>query len=213
MNIIYYPLKDKKWIKTITHKTHVVWHGSFGRTNRTNGKATSTIDSWNNSDEKYGSPYLIDTDGTIYKTFDDREWIYHLRLPTAKGHYDKQSVAVTFATEQQLLKHNSQFFAFEYEQASNRYTGPIHEEKWRGFEYWAKLTEPQVNAAIELTLDICQRHGIIPVFDTGKEWNPEVWKKATVFTHAITKKEVTDLLLEPWVIEKIKAAGIPVAHS
>ncbi|WP_395000823.1 N-acetylmuramoyl-L-alanine amidase [Acinetobacter sp.] len=213
MNIINIPLKDKKWIRTQTKKTHIVWHGSYGRTKYSNGKATDTIIRWNNLAEKYGAPYLIDRDGTIYKTFDDEEWIYHLNIPTSRGVYDKQSIAIALANEQQLIKENGRYFAFEYEQTSNLYTGQVFENHWRRFKWYAKLDDQQVDAAIEITIDAAQRHNIEPVFYVGNEWNPDVWNKATIFTHAVTKREVNDLFIEPWVVDKIKAAGITVVDS
>jgi hypothetical protein len=213
MNIINHPLQDKKWIKTQTKKTHIVWHGSYGRTKYSNGKATDTIARWNNMAEKYGAPYLIDRDGTIYKTFDDTEWIYHLNIPTSRGMYDKQSIAITLANEQQLIKVGNRYFAFEYDHNSNVYSGPTFDVDWRRYKTYAKLDDTQVDAAIELTLDACKRHNITPIFYNGNEWDPDVWNKASIFTHAVTKREVNDLYLESWVIDKIKAAGITVIDS
>lgn len=213
MKIINKPLQDKKWIPTETKKTHIIWHGSFNRTTHTNGAATNTITHWNNLSEKFGAPYLVDRDGTIYKTFSDKEWIYHLNIPTSRGHYDKLSVPIVLANEQQLIKEGGRFFAFEYDHNSNVYTGPTTNISWRGFQWFAKLDELQVNAAIELTLDTCERHNIDPIFYAVNEWDPKAWEKATIFTHAVTKKEVRDLYIEPWVIDKIKAAGITVVDS
>lgn len=213
MNIINHPLQDKKWIKTQTKKTHIVWHGSYGRTKYSNGKATDTIIRWNNLAEKYGAPYLIDRDGTIYKTFDDTEWIYHLNIPTTRGCYDKLSVPIAVANEQQLIKVGGRYFAFEYDHITNLYTGPTLSKKWRRYEWYAKLDDPQVDALIELTLDIARRHNINPIFLASNEWEPKAWEKATIFTHAVTKREVNDLFIEPWVIDKIKAAGITVVDS
>ncbi|MBC8130200.1 MAG: N-acetylmuramoyl-L-alanine amidase [Rhizobiaceae bacterium] len=63
------------------------------------GQATTSIDGWNLNDERVGAPYLVDRNGTIYKTFDDTNWIYHLGLKGTVGKYDKASVAIEFANE------------------------------------------------------------------------------------------------------------------
>lgn len=47
---------------------------------------------------------------------------------------------------------------------NTRYTGESINYHWRGFSYFAQLDEAQVDAGIELTLDICRRHNIEPVF-------------------------------------------------
>ena len=213
MNQINHPLNEKKWIKTETKKTHIVWHGSFSRTSYTNGRAVDTINRWEILAEKYGAPYLIDRDGTIYKTFDDKYWIYHLNIPTSRGEYDKCSVPITLLNEQQIVRQNGQHYAFDYTAATNSYSGPVFEDKWRGYSLWARLSKLQVDAAISLTKDIGSRHGIAPVFDVGRDWDPKVWERATIFTHARVKREVTDLIIEPWVVDRIKSAGIEVIHS
>lgn len=215
MKIIHYPLQTKQWIATETKKKYVIWHGSFGRTKYTpygkeSGRATSTIDNWNHNSEKFGAPYLIDRDGAIYKTFSDNEWIYHLNIPTTKGFYDKQSVPIVLANEQQLIKENNRYFAFEYPHSTSQYHGKVYEKDWRGHKYWASMDTEQVDALIELTLDICDRHKIKPVLYSKDDWNPKVWDTATVFTHANTKREVYDFTLEPWVLDKIRASKIKV---
>jgi hypothetical protein len=84
---------------------HVVWHGTAGRTLHTPssgrpGRATTSIDGWNLDALRVGAPYLVDRDGTIYRTFDDSAWIYHLGIKGTNGRYDKSSVAIEFANEQ-----------------------------------------------------------------------------------------------------------------
>lgn len=44
------------------------------------------------------------------------------------------------------------------------YTGPFLTHQWRGYHHFAQLDEAQVDAGIELTLDICRRHQIDPIF-------------------------------------------------
>lgn len=207
MNLINLPLQTKQWIATKTEKTHIVWHGSFTRTSK------EVVTRWNNMAEKHGTSYIICRDGTIYNTFDDSEWNYHLNIPTSRGQYDKRSIGITLANEQHLIKQNGRYYAFEYNQAANQYLGPVIETSWRGYNYFAKLDKEQVRQAITLTLDICSKHNIRPVFYVGHGFDPKVWERATIFTHAAVKKDVTDLILEPWVIEQIKAAGITVVDS
>ena len=213
MNLINSPLSEKKWIKTETKKTHVVWHGSFSRTSFTNGTAKDHINYWENLAEKHGAPYLIDREGKIYKTFDEKYWIYHLNIPTSRGVYDKQSIPITLLNELQLLKKNGQYYAFDNERAANLYTGPVFTNNWRGYTEWARLSGPQVDSAIELTKEVCGRHGMDPTFAVTRDWDPKIWERATILTHAQAKREVRDLIIEPWVIDKIKAAGIKVVDS
>ena len=79
-------------------KKYIIWHGTQGRTaytpsNGRPGEATTSIDGWNAAKKHIGTPFLVDRDGAIYRTFkDDREWIFHLGLAGTQGRYDKASI-------------------------------------------------------------------------------------------------------------------------
>lgn len=209
-----YPLNPKLSIPTEVKKTHIVWHASSARTKYTPygklpGKSTSIVDTWNNSCEKQGAPYIIDRDGSIYKTFEDNRWSYHLNIPATKGVYDKQSIAIVLANELNLIKENNNFYAFDYPHSTNTYLGKVVNLKWKGYDHWARLDEEQVVSSLELTKLLCSKYEIKPIFYIGKEWNPKIWEKATIFPHSIVKKEALDFPpFEDWIIDKIKTAGL-----
>lgn len=219
MNIKSYPLERGQWYPDrMKQKRYVVWHGTAGRTRHTPvdgrpGRATTSIDGWNLGAARIGAPYLIDRDGTIYQTFDDAEWIYHLGLKGTKGAYDRASVAIEFANELALQLDGDQLHAFGMSTPNTVYTGPFLTYQWRGHHHFAQLDEAQVDAGIELTLDICRRHGIDPVFfcpSTSFDF-PRCFQVATIVCHSNCRADKTDLCLPEWVYEKIEAAGIRVA--
>ncbi len=214
MTLVPYIPKKKISISTTLPKKYVVWHGSFSRTKytpygSTPVKATSIVDNWAESGEKQGAPYLVDRDGTIYKIFDDKDWTYHLNMPSEKGFYDKQAIPVSLANELNLIKENGQYYSFEYVHNTNLYSGPVTNCDWHSQNYWASLEESQVDAAIDITLDSCERHNIDPIFYIGKESGLDVLNKATVFSHSAIKKDANDFPpFQEWVISKIKSKGI-----
>lgn len=217
MNIKEYPLKNGQWVAEATPKKYVVWHGTTGRTSATPingqpGKATSTIDWWNTDPKRIGAPWVVDRDGTIYKTFDDREWIYHLGIPHVSSKYEKASVGIEIANEVDLKLSGDQLYAFGHLTPNSKYIGEHFIQEWRGGKYWAKMDEAQVDACIELTLDICERFSIDPMFyyPSTKFDFPNCFTKATISCHTNCRSDKTDLILEPWVWEKIEAAGIPL---
>lgn len=59
-----------------------------------------------------GAPWVVDRDGTVYKTFDDREWIYHLGIKNTNGKYDKASVGIEIANEVDLQLDGDKLYAF-----------------------------------------------------------------------------------------------------
>ena len=215
MNITNYPLKRGQWFADITDKKFVVWHGTAGRTMHTPvsgrpGKATTSIDGWNNNADRVGAPWLVDRDGSIYKTFDDAGWIFHLGIKGTNGRYDKSSVAIEFANELALDLDGDRLYAFGMNTPNTIYNGPFITYDWRGSQHFAQLDEPQVDAGIALTLDICQRHGIDPVFyypSTTFDF-PRCFQVATIICHSNCRADKLDLCLPEWVYEKIQAAGI-----
>jgi hypothetical protein len=215
MNIKPYPLKPSQWFPHMTEKKYVVWHGTAGRTSHTPvegapGKATTSIDGWNSAAARVGAPWLVDRDGTIYKTFEDAAWIYHLGLKGTQGRYDKSSVAIEFANELALDLDGDRLHAFGMNTPNTVYTGPFLTYDWRGHNYFAQLDEAQVDAGIELTLDICRRHDIDPVFyypSTTYDF-PRCFQVATIICHSNCRTDKTDLCLPEWVYEKVRAAGV-----
>ncbi len=215
-----HPLNEGQYVKEESAKTHVVWHGTMGRTKHTPsngipGKATSSIDGWN-SDAlgRVGATYLVDRDGTIYRTFEEKFWIFHLGLKNTGGAFDKKSVGIELANELCLLPDGGKFYAFDKISKNSEYVGPVLHQSWRDFEHWAKLDEPQVDAAIALTLEICARSSITPKFykpSTTFDY-PACFDKATIICHSNCRKDKTDMILEDWVWAKIAASGIAIVE-
>jgi hypothetical protein len=217
MNITDYPLKRDQYYERPTRKQFVVWHGTEGRTrctpcNGRPGRATTSTDTWNLDANRIGAPWLVDRDGTIFKTFDDSGWIYHLGLKGTNGRYDRFSVPVEFANEGALMLDGDRLYAFGMSTPNTVYIGQHVAAEWRGESVFANLDERQVDAAIELTLDICRRHEIDPVFyypSTTYDF-PRCFQVATIVCHSNCRKNKTDLFLPDWVFHKIEAAGIPL---
>jgi hypothetical protein len=214
--IIDYPLKSGNWFEQSQTKKYVLWHCTQGRSSATpvNGKpgeATSSIDGWNDDQGRIGTPYLIDRKGTIYRTFkDDSQWIFHLGLKGTNGLYDKASVGVEMANELELQRSGGDYYAFDAVGRNNRYVGDVFERDWREHQYWARLSEPQIDSMIRLTLDICERYKIEPLFyyPSTKFDYPRCFKVATILCHSNCRNDKTDMILEDWVWDKIRAAGI-----
>jgi len=215
MNITNYPLKRGQWYEETTKKQFVVWHATEGRTRCSPasgrpGRATTSIDAWNLDARRIGAPYLVDRDGTVYKTFDDTGWIFHLGLPGTKGRYDRSSVAIELANEGPLTLDGDRLHAFGFNTPGTIYTGFHFAADWREHSHFAELDEAQVDAALELTLDICRRNDIDPVFyfpSTTYDF-PRCFQVATIVCHSNCRKDKLDLLLPEWVYQKIEAAGI-----
>jgi len=215
LRFVDYPLSAGQWYPEPQVKKYIIWHGTQGRTaytpaNGRPGLATSSIDGWNADEAHVGTPFLVDRDGTIYRTFkDEREWIFHLGLANTKGRYDKASIGIEFANELELISANGKFYAFDRVHPNTQYTGPTLNHPWRAHDWWARLDEAQVDAAIQLTSDLCERHGIPKAFyypSTTYDF-PRCFEVASILCHSNCREDKTDLLLEDWVWAKLKRAG------
>lgn len=221
MKIVDYPLLPGQFVAEKTTKTHVVWHGTLGRTKYTPykgkpGQATSSIDGWNSDDHgRVGAHYLIDRDGTVYRTMNEEHWIYHLGLKNTNGKYDKSSIGIELANELGLIPHGGKYYAFDKITKNTEYVGKIVKKNWREYNHWAKLSEKQIDACIDLTLDICKRHNIKPSFfyPSTKKRFPECFNKATICCHSNSRSDKADLYLEDWVWSKVKEAKIPLVKA
>jgi len=215
MKIQSYPMKRGQWYEELTKKQFVVWHGTEGRTRNTPasgrpGRATTSIDAWNLDALRVGAPYVVDRDGTIYQTFDDAGWIYHLGLKGTKGRYDRASVAIELANEGPLRLDGDRLYAFGMNTPDTVFTGFHFAADWRGASFFAELDEVQVDAAIDLTLDVCAKNNIDPIFyypSTTYDF-PRCFQVATIICHSNCRKGKLDLFLPDWVFQKIEAAGI-----
>lgn len=214
MNIIDYPILPGQCYESPTRKQYVVWHGSQARTRCTPragnpGRVTYPIDAWFLAGNRAGAPYVVDRDGTIYKTFDDQGWIYHLGLD-GTNRFDRSSVAIQIANEGPLALDGDRLYAFGIHTPNTVYTGRYFAYEWRGRHYFAEPDEAQIDAAIELTLDVCRRHEIDPVFYyPGTVYDfPRCFEVATIVCGPNCRREVVDLCLPDWVFEKVEEAGI-----
>ena len=215
LRFVDYPLSPGRWYPEPQAKKYIIWHGTQGRTaftpvNGRPGVATSSIDGWNQDEAHVGTPFLIDRDGAIYRTFkDEREWIFHLGLANTKGRYDRASIGIEFANELDLIAAGGKFYAFDRVHPNTEYVGPRIQRTWRAHDWWAGLDEAQVDAAIQLTLELCVRHGIPKTFyypSTTYDF-PRCFEVASVLCHSNCREDKTDLLLEDWIWAKLRAAG------
>ena len=218
IDYVDYPLNAGQFVNSVSNKTHVVWHGTMGRTrltpyNGNPGQATSSIDGWNSDSlGRVGSTYLVDRAGTVYRCFDERYWIFHLGLSGTNGRYDKTSVGIEIANELNLIENDGKYYAFDKIHRNCEFVGDVHSETWRGARHWAEMEEEQIDKTIELTLEICERNNIDPVFyypSTIKR-HPRCFNNATILCHSNCRTDKKDLLLRPWVWDKIRAAGIGI---
>lgn len=175
LDVTSYTLNANECFMTETQKTGVVLHFTAGPT------AIPAIQTFKNGARINGYPvstsYVVDTNGTIYRLFEDRFWSYHLGIkgPAAQNHkHDKRTVGIEIANVGPLRVKGDSLY---YWPPANTQTGlptfgslycKIADKSryvkvptpFRGESYFASFTQEQAVAVAELVDDICTRHNI-----------------------------------------------------
>jgi len=171
LNIIDHLLPNGEYIKDTVNKKAIYLHHTAGGSN-----PIWTIDGWLR-DGKPGKPLPVATsyvigrksssngdvtyDGSIYRSFDDKYWAYHLGISA------KDSVAinasaigievcnygyVTKTKDGKFINYvNREVMASEVTEL---------DEPFRGYKYWEKYTDAQIESLRVLILDLIKRHDI-----------------------------------------------------
>ena len=216
MKTVKYPLDAKEVIAYKTTKKNIVIHGSFSRTIHTpfqgNGRDTQIIDTWNSLPEKYGCAYLIGVDGTCYETYNDDYWTNHLNLPRQQ-YLDKQSVGICLANELFLTKNGSRYYAFGTDKPYNYYDGEVYEKQFRGYDYWAKVKDIQIESLADTILSVCAKHIIVPKFYNGSAFNQRSLDVANIVVHSVLSQNVFDLPIDERFAKIFESKGIGVVKE
>lgn len=90
-------LSSGKYMLDIVPKKQLYLHHTVG------GSALSTFQYWEGKDNRVGTAFLIERDGTIYEVFSPHYWAWHLGLKTGSNTVaNKQSIGIEIASEGML---------------------------------------------------------------------------------------------------------------
>ena len=145
-------------------------------------------------------PYVVDRMGNIYRLFDDTFWSYHLGSSAIGGNQimSKQSIGIEISNYGPLrLRDDDGKFVDSY---GNMYTteySDVDSVSYRGYDYYAKMTDVQKKAIAALLKYLSSKHDIPLTFkdDIGEVFNsPEAAVAFKgVFCHSSVRKDKFDL--------------------
>ena len=184
-----------------TLKTQIVLHHTAG-----GGNAENVIHGWNFNQERVGTAFVIDSKGEVFKCFDTEFWAYHLGLKTNFNlPLNKGSIGIEVCNWGQLIKDkNGKYW--------NYYKGEVPEnevvqiKKFRGFEYYHKYNDAQIESLRKLILELCAKHGI------SKRYNSDMWDVSQsalsgingIYTHVSYRADKNDMSPQFNLIEMLK---------
>ena len=151
INKTKFRLPENKYFHDLVPKNMIMLHFTAG------SRVDGAFASWMQQSINIGTPYVLDTDGTVYEIFDPKYWAYHLGVtgPKAQNHkHDKRSVPIETVNMGPLKLKGDTLYAWpgDYSQkfCNVSETDKYVKKSYRGFDYYAAFPEVQKTALVEL---------------------------------------------------------------
>jgi hypothetical protein len=226
MEIINRILEDGEYVKEKTIKNTIYLHATAG-----SHRADFTIDAWNKDRSSTKSRLRIATsfviggldrngsdkdamDGKIYRAFDEDYWASHLGLKTANNtQLNKQSVGIEICNYGPLTKSkDGKFLTYVNSLVPESQVCDLG-YKFRGFQYYHKYTDKQIESLKNLMLFLSQKYnidlrcGLFERLDRPDAF--EVNQNALngdygVWSHSSVRKDKSDVSPQPELITMLK---------
>ena len=149
----YYTTKTK----TKTKKQSICLHFTVGYI-KSDTTALTTKDNY------VSVSYVVDRCGRIYEMFPDTMWSYHLGSGTVGGNgaMSKQTIGIEISNYGPLKSSGDNLLIDTYnnEYCKKSETDYYYEQNFRGYEYYASMTDEQINAVATLVKYLGRKHNI-----------------------------------------------------
>lgn len=215
-------LDKDEYVNGPTDKYYLFLHHTAGWNN-----PYSTIRSWNNDTRgRIATQYVIgginikngddQYDGEVVECFPDDGWAYHLgKNGSSKLH--PHSIGIEICNFGNLTKKGDKYYNYVDREVSKDEVVDLGYE-FRGYQYWHKYTDKQIESTRLLISEIQRRHPEIDISKGLKEWlavesDEEAFgfkedayygKVRGLLSHTTTRKDKYDWSPQPNIIEMIK---------
>lgn len=160
LNIIKKFLEPSQYVNGVTNKTGIVLHHTVG------GTLDSTWNFWQNQKERVATHFIIDRDGTIVQCFPLENWAFHIYIGSpgnniAREHkqksslYDRSLIGIELCSYGPLSLRNDNYITVYNKQIPK---DKVETLQYRGFNYWEKYTDKQIEALELLLIDLINKH-------------------------------------------------------
>lgn len=218
MKITQHPLSINQYFQEESPKIQIYLHHTAGSSD-----PFGTMNFWDGNPERIatcvaigGKPRMSKMweDGEIVQGFSSKYWGYHLGLQSGTfkkfgipyKSLDRISIGIEICNYGQLNYKNGQYYT--YVGSTIKPEEVIELEKHhRGFKFYHKYTDAQINSVKELLLLWKQKYNI-PL-----KYNEDIWDvtpralrgEAGVFTHNSVRFDKVDVSPQPKLIEMLKS--------
>ena len=159
-------LPDGEYLPETGSKTGICIHHTVG------GSAKSTFNWWTQDRTKrgtrlkVGTAFIIDRDGTVFEVFDPAAWAFQfgLKWPMVKKlKFEKRFIGIEIASEGALTESDGKLYCFD--RVSDKTLKLRNEtfdygKDFRGYRYFDKYEDAQVDALVGLINELCTRFHI-----------------------------------------------------
>jgi N-acetyl-anhydromuramyl-L-alanine amidase AmpD len=156
-----FALPESQYFTAHFPKDLIVLHFTAGQT------ARSAFDSWINSPMEVATAYLVDTDGSVYETFNPKCWAYHLGIQgaaSANHKHDKRSIGIEIANVGPLKEVNGNLNwwpkDFGAKWCTKQETSKYVARAYRGFSFYAAYPDAQLDSVSKLVRHLCAEYQI-----------------------------------------------------
>ncbi len=215
-------LNDNEFVSELHYKKQIILHHTAG-----GPRPDFTIGWWEQDAQRVATSFVIGRksgdpdafDGVVYRAFPEYLWAYHLGLSKKnssisadlRSSLNKTSIGIEICSYGPLVKQEDG----TYRTVVNNKVVPSEEvtdlgSKWRGYQYFEKYTEKQMEATKNLILTMAYCFNI-PIADVvyDSSWfninknalnaTPGIW------THVNFRKDKTDCFPQPELIEMLNS--------
>lgn len=208
-------LNERNFVKEQTVKTAIVGHHTAGGHNPIN-----QINYWEN--DKLGrvaTTYVIGGisisnpretiyDGEVFQAIDEKYSAFHLGIVGNGNRFDYQSIGIELCNYGYLVKGKD-----------NRYYNYVQKVVpddmivdlgyyWRGYRYWHKYSDKQIDSFCNLVSDIAIRYQISLLRAMEFDYSPTLLQQKTInglYSHSNFRKDKFDLSPQPNLIKRLKS--------
>jgi len=195
-------LKDNQYFKEKQFKNQIVIHHTAG-----SGKAANVIHGWDFNIERVGTAFVIDASGEVVKAFEPEYWAYHLGLKSiSNSQLNKNSIGIEICNWGQLVKKSDGKF-YNYVNGVVPESEVVQIPKFRGFEYYHKYNDAQIESLRKLLLELSAKFAI-PL-----DYNSDMWDisqnalagKKGIYTHVSYRSDKNDCSPQFNLIQMLKS--------
>lgn len=203
-------LAPKDYFNETQEKKIIVLHHTAG------ASAQSSINWWKSQKERIATTIVIDRNGTIYEAFPIDKWAHGLGIKTAQFNkfalpninprLNQIAIQIEIANYGGLTKKGDKFYTFSGKEINFKNVQE-YPTLYKGYKYYEKYTNEQIEAVKEYILYAHKLYPMIPL-----KYNAEMWDVSIkalkgywgIWTHTSFRSDKNDCHPQPELITMLK---------